>query len=309
MERFKPYSAVVAALRDSKVLTIVGDEEGKEMVKRQVAYDSKAANLSKQVARSVYAKGFGDEKPSSQFDIEAYFAEFGPTNNVKLRRTGEKLFKGSVFVEFADEETAKKFLALDPKPTWEGHPLKTETKQEYMDRKDEEIKAGILAPNESWAPRGRGGRGRANNSRGRNDRNDRGRGDRKGGDRDPDDWKKRREDDRATGFKDRRGDHKGNSRGRGGRGGRNDRGSRNNDRSGRPNDRNREREGKNGSKTDELKTEAASSTEKSADVVEKVEGVAETATVNEKKRAREDDGAEEKPAKKADTKSEVPATA
>jgi len=63
------------------------------------------------------------------------------------------------------------------------------------------------------------------------------------------------------------------------------------------------------SKTDEPKTEAASSTEKSVDVVEKVKGATETAAVNEKKRAREEDGADEKPAKKVDTKSEVPATA
>jgi lupus La protein len=243
MKRFQPVSAVVAALRESQFLEVTGPE-GHEQVKRKVAYDP-AAPRSTSESRSVYVKGFGDEEPSSQFDIEAFFAQFGPTNAVRLRRSGEKLFKGSVFVEFADEETAQNFLALEPKPMWKGkHQLIIQSKKEYTSGKVQDIKDGKMEPAETWAPgsrgRGRGYRG-GNNNRGergnyRNDRDGRGRGDTRC-DRDPDDWKKRREEDRASGFKDnhhrndrgrhgRDGDRKGRGRGRG----RDDRGPRSDDR-------------------------------------------------------------------------------
>jgi hypothetical protein len=243
MKRFRPVSAVVAALRESAFLEVTGPE-GQEEVKRKVAYDPTFPR-SKAESRSVYVKGFGDEEPSSQFDIEAFFAPHGPTNAVRLRRTPEKLFKGSVFVEFQDEETAQKFLALDPKPLWKGkHILKIQSKKEYTDQKEQDIKDGKAEPNETWGS-SRGsfrGRGRGGNRGGRGDR-DRGgrdRGDRDRGDRDPDDWKKRREEDRANGFKDRRGgDRRGNRDNKGGRGRRDDRGP-------RPSDRIRGREEKNG---------------------------------------------------------------
>lgn len=222
MRRFQPYSAVVAALKDSRFLNVTG-EEGEEMVSRKVAYDPNTP-VSKSESRSVYVKGFGDEEPSSQFDIEAFFAQFGSTNAVRLRRTPEKLFKGSVFVEWSDEETAQKFLALDPQPKWKGkHTLQVMSKTAYLEIKQQEIQDGTIQPSESRGPtRGRGrGHGRGRGSRNGQDR----------GDRDPDDWKKRREDDRANGFKnDRR-----NQRGRG----------RRDDRGPRANDRNREREEKN----------------------------------------------------------------
>jgi lupus La protein len=247
MKRFQPYSAIVSALKESKFLEVSGSE-GEEKVKRKTAYDPTIPK-SKSEARSVYVKGFGDEDPSSQFDIEAFFAPYGPTNSVRLRRTDDKLFKGSVFVEFQDEDIAKKFLELDPKPLWKGkHILKVMSKTAYVEMKNEEIRDGKTEAkphrDNDFKGRGRGrGRGRGENRVGR------GRNDRDRGDRDPDDWKKRREEDRASGFKDnRRGDRnndrndrRGNNRDRGGRGGR----GRRDDRGPRNNDRNREREDKN----------------------------------------------------------------
>jgi len=239
MKRFQPISAVVDALRESKFLNISGPE-GEETVNRKTGYSATAVRPSVD-PRSIYVKGFGDEEPSSQFDIEAFFAQFGSTNAVRLRRTGEKLFKGSVFVEFADEETAKNFLSLEPKPLWKSkYPLKIQSKKDYMDEKLQDIKDGKIEPAESWAPRDRGSGYRGNNHRGRgnyrNDSGGRGRGDARG-DRDPDDWKKRRDEDRANGFKDNhykreRGHHRDGER-KGGRGrgkGRDEGGRRNNDR-------------------------------------------------------------------------------
>ncbi|KAH7384784.1 hypothetical protein BKA64DRAFT_711905 [Cadophora sp. MPI-SDFR-AT-0126] len=317
MKRFQPRSAVVEALRASKFLVVSGSE-GSEMVNRAVAWDPDTPK-SKAESRSIYAKGFGDEEPGSQFDIEAFFAPYGPTNSVRLRRTEQKLFKGSVFVEFQDDETAQKFLALDPKPLWKGNKLLIKSKRDYMNEKEEEIKSGKIEPMEQRNYRGRGrGRGRGGDRggdrRGGDKRGDRreARGDR--GDRDPDDWRKRREEDRASGFRDNRKDNRGRGRD-------NNRGGRGNRRDNRGNDRNKEREAKEKADTKEVKSEDApvktedGSETKShreeangagASAAKKVDTKIDEPASNGNKRAREEDtgAAEEKPAKKVDVKSD-----
>ncbi len=183
---------------------------GEETIKRKRPYVSASDTSKRRMASSVYVKGFGDEEPSTQFDIEAFFSRFGEVNSVRLRRTPERLFKGSVFVEFNDEESAKKFLALDPAPKWKDHDLKIMSKEAYVAEKNEQIKNGDLVPNstrasfyeESTKRNGRGGRGRGSGR----------------GDIDANDWKKRRDNDRKNGFKDHRGGRGGRGRGRGGNG-------------------------------------------------------------------------------------------
>lgn len=225
MRHFQPTSAIIAALKDSATLDLVDDNKcikrkyplsddvkDKPMVDIEKVYEDKA------MAKSVYAKGFGEEGPGTQFDIEAFFAEFGPTNVVRLRRTYEKVFKGSVFVEFDTEETQKKFLALDPKPKWKGTDLVIKSKKQYCDDKVDDIKSGRVRPNEKdFEPK--------NDTKEKLDSND---------------WKARRAADQANGFQDRRdcndrkGSHKGfGSSGQRGRGGR-----------GRGRDRNDERNGR-----------------------------------------------------------------
>ncbi|PBP17170.1 La domain-containing protein [Diplocarpon rosae] len=286
MKRFQPESAVVAALRESNFLTVSGPE-GAEQISRKTPYDPNIPG-HKSTSRSIYAKGFVDEEPSSQFDIEAFFAPYGPTRCVRLRRTDNKLFKGSVFVEFQDEETAEKFMKLEPKPLWKGtHVLKILTKQDYIKQKEQEIKDGKIEPQLQRNGRGRGkGRGRGG-YRG-NDRRD---GQtRENRDQDPDDWKKRREDDRAAGFKDNRNNRKQNNRGdrRGGRGGK-----RENNGSGRGD------QSRNEEKAIEAKNEDS--------LAVKTEASSGELSSNGQKRAREDDGGEDKPAKKVDVKAEVEA--
>jgi lupus La protein len=222
------YTEVVTALRDSVTLDITGPE-GLEEIRRKVPFDPNKIDNREQ--RTVYVKGFGDELPSSQFDIEAFFAEYGPTNSVRLRRTDDKLFKGSCYIEFQDEETAQNFLALDPKPLWKGkHELEIMSKLGYLEKKNLAIRSEEAEPNATRPFRG-GGSGGRGGYRGNRDRRD-------AGDRDPDDWKKRREDDQKSGFRDNRRDRDNNRHhnGRGGRG----RG-RGNDRDRRNNDRNQER--------------------------------------------------------------------
>lgn len=206
MRRFKPHSAIVAALKESKTLNVV---ENDSCVQRKEAlpegFRHKSMNEAVQVhedeamGRSIYAKGFGDEKTSTQFDLEAFFAEHGSTNSVRLRRAPNKKFKGSVFVEFDSEETQQAFLALDPKPKWQGSDLLIKSKKQYCDEKVEDIKNGLVKPNTHW--------GRHQDSKFKS-----------AGDRD---WKERRNEDQKGGFQDKRGGgRKGfGSSGRGGRGG------------------------------------------------------------------------------------------
>ena len=245
MRHFQPLSAVVNALRESTVLNIVEDDTaiqrktslpegliGKPMIEIQKVHEDKS------MARSVYAKGFGEEQPSSQFDIEAFFAQHGSTNSVRLRRTFDGTFKGSVFVEFDSEETQKAFLALDPKPKWQGNNLQTKSKKQYCDDKVDDIAAGLVRPNEENSSHHKGdrdgGRDRRGEKGGRRDRDGR-------DDKDDRDWRVRREEDRKSGFKDRNGGkHKGfgsSGRGRGGGRGRDGR-----DRSRNRNDEKREKD-------------------------------------------------------------------
>lgn len=220
------YPDVVTALRASVTLDVTGPQ-GLEEVRRKIPFDPKKDS---RMPRTVYVKGFGDELPSSQFDIEAFFAQYGPTNSVRLRRSDEKFFKGSCYIEFQDEETAQSFLALDPKPLWKGkHELEIMSLSDYLKRKNKAIDAEEAEPNATrpYRSAGRGGRGGSYKSnRDYRDRRDT-------GDRDPDDWKKRREDDQKSGFRDNRKDRDNrhqNSRGGRGRGRGNDKDRRNNDR-------------------------------------------------------------------------------
>lgn len=199
MRRFQPFSAIVDALKSSETLELVDNDT---KVRRKVPLpesvnDSLDPNVVKvfeneAMGRSIYAKGFGEEGPTTQIDIEKFFEAYGPTKAIRLRRAYDKTFKGSVFVEFDSEETQKKFLELDPKPKWNGQELLIKSKKDYCDEKVRDIQAGKIKPS-----RGRG-RGR-------------GRGGRNGDDKR--DWRERREEDQKKGFRNNRG---GNGRGRGG---------------------------------------------------------------------------------------------
>ncbi|QUC16692.1 uncharacterized protein UV8b_00933 [Ustilaginoidea virens] len=206
MRTFQPYSAVVAALRDSKVLEVSG-EEGSEVVKRKTPYKPAAEGKAKIEAATVYVKGFGDENPDTQFDLESFFAQFGEVKGLKLRRTNEGLFKGSVFVTFADQELAKKFLDSDPKPTWKGNDLKIMSKKAYCEEKSELIRQGKIEPNATQPRKFYEGKDFSGNKK-------KGRNGGGGGGGGQDDWKKRRENDQKNGFRGGRG----RGRGRGGRG-------------------------------------------------------------------------------------------
>lgn len=225
MRHFQPFSAIVEALKESTVLELV---ENDTCVQRKIPLAKTLENKSMQevekvyedetMARSIYAKGFGDEKPSTQFDIEAFFSDYGLTNSVRLRRTNQKIFKGSVFVEFDSEDTQKAFLALDPKPKWKGQSLEIKSKKQYCDDKVNDIRAGRIKASTEWVTRG----GRQGS-----------RGVWRGGDNNDRNWRARRDDDRKFSSEDKNGGkHRGfGSSGQHGRGG--SRGGRGQSRGGR----------------------------------------------------------------------------
>ncbi|KAL2824876.1 hypothetical protein BDW59DRAFT_80250 [Aspergillus cavernicola] len=201
MRRFQPFSAIVEALKTSETLDLTDNDTN---VRRKVPLPESVTEThdfniikvfeDKAMSRSIYAKGFGEEQPTTQLDIESFFAPYGPINAIRLRRTSDKHFKGSVFVEFDSEEKQKAFLELDPKPQWKDRALDIKSKKEYCDEKLRDIEAGRIRPGGN---RGRGG-GRGGRGRG-------GRGGRGGNRRDNNrDWRERRDDDQRRGFRNDR---------------------------------------------------------------------------------------------------------
>ncbi|KAI1480289.1 hypothetical protein F4774DRAFT_90142 [Daldinia eschscholtzii] len=288
MRRFKPYSAVVEALKSSKHLVVEGPE-GEETIRRKQAYKPADDRQYQIDERSAYIKGFGEEQSSTQFDIEAFLAQYGEFNSVRLRRADDesKTFKGSVFVEWADKETLDKFMALDPKPLWKEHTLDIKTKLEYKAMKAQEIRDGKI-PMKGSNHFGRSQRGHRSGGRGRGSR-----GSYQGSD--SNDWKKRRDDDQRNGFQDRRSrrDHRGRGRGRGNNRGRGrDRTENDNGRQERPTSRDDGRPKIN--------------TSKESEKIMKEEGAKQNSEAQANgKRARDEDHADVPPAKKVDTKEAV----
>jgi lupus La protein len=196
MRRFQPFSAIIAALKESTFLELTDNDtkvKRKEPLPDKVDPekmdpDSIKVFEDRAMPRSVYVKGFGDEDSKTQLDVEAFFASYGPYNAIRLRRANDKVFKGSVFVEFDSEETQKKFLELDPKPKYKEKELQIMSKKEYCEKKVEDIKAGKVKASGREPHRGRGG---FQNKRKRDNEDDR-------------DWRERREDDRKNGHRDSR---------------------------------------------------------------------------------------------------------
>jgi lupus La protein len=212
MRRFKPYSAVVAALRESKDLEVVDDGEyskaGSEAVKRKEPISVPAKdgddknpptteelfyrlkhNSSNNMDTSAYVKGFGNEEDAGQIALEKFFRPYGAVM-IRKRREDDGAWKGSVFVEFDSEDSRKQFLELDPTPKYNGNELTVMGKKEYIEMKCKE--KGIkpdweLTEQEKYEQRkkmrgsngnfsrggGRGGRGQSRGGRGgNNDRRD-----------------------------------------------------------------------------------------------------------------------------------------
>lgn len=215
MQRFQPYEAVVAALKESDFLVVTNDEhvhrkEGlpKDKIGSSLL-DSRRILENETIDRSLYAvschriiscsyplnfsqKGFGKEKPTTQLDIEAFFAPYGPINAVRLRRAQlNNFFKGSVFVEFPTKEAKDKLLGMAEKPKFNGNSLLWKSKRDYVEEKAGQMARGegkfaAKFDKDDWKKRrqfdqGKGSRGRGaprgfGHGSGRGHRGQRGRG-------------------------------------------------------------------------------------------------------------------------------------
>lgn len=134
MRRFQPYSAVVEALKQSPKLLEVSEDGTK--VRRRIPIVEPSFDARNEVLeRTVYVKGFGEETPTSQFDIEAFFEKFGEIRQVRLRRAEDGTFKSSVFVEFALKDDAKTFVDMTPKPKFCENDLLIMSKKSYIEMK------------------------------------------------------------------------------------------------------------------------------------------------------------------------------
>jgi lupus La protein len=211
MRRFRPYSAIVTALRESKDLVVVDDGDyagtGNEAVKRTEAlvvptedgdeekkpstvdlfYRLKKASSNK-LETSAYAKGFGNVDDAGQIALEQFFRPYGSVMVRKRREQDDGSWKGSVFVEFDSEDSQKQFLALDPKPKFNDNEITVMGKKEYiiMKCKEKGIEPDFdntREPNNRnrGGDRERGGERGGRGGRGRGGRGGRGRGGGRGG--------------------------------------------------------------------------------------------------------------------------------
>jgi lupus La protein len=222
MRHFQPFEAIVEAMKTSDFLDLVEEEGNPPSVRRKEPLPEALDNgpvpdavrifEDKAMPRSVYVKGFGEEERGTQLDIEKFFEPYGPYKAVRLRRSNDMMFKGSVFVEFASTELQQKFLELNPKPQFNGNDLQIMSKKQYCDQKVDDIKAGKIKPNTPYPRPDRRGVGRRNYD----DRD--GKRKRDHDDDDDRDWRTRRDEDLANGFRD---DRRGHGAGRGYGAGRN----------------------------------------------------------------------------------------
>ncbi|XP_073401933.1 lupus La protein [Dendrobates tinctorius] len=135
----KDFGKILEALKKSKSGLLEIDEE-KSKIRRspekplpEVTEEYKNAIKT----RSVYIKGF--QLDTSLDDIKQWLEGKAPIENIQMRRTLQKTFKGSIFVVFETEEASKKFL--------ENRDLKFKdsdmiilSKDEYFAKKNEERK-------------------------------------------------------------------------------------------------------------------------------------------------------------------------
>ncbi|XP_040296488.1 lupus La protein [Bufo bufo] len=133
------FDKILAALKKSKTGLLEIDEE-KTKIRRspdkplpEVTEEYKNAVKS----RSVYIKGF--QPDTTLDDVKEWLDGKGPIENIQMRRTLQKTFKGSIFIVFDTDEAAKKFL--------ENRDLKFKdsdmiilSKDEYFAKKNEERK-------------------------------------------------------------------------------------------------------------------------------------------------------------------------
>ncbi|XP_003226306.2 lupus La protein [Anolis carolinensis] len=132
----KDFDVIVAALKKSKTGLIEVSEE-KTKIRRspnkpQPEVTEQYKNAVKN--RSVYIKGFPVD--TTLDDIQEWIDSKAKVENVQMRKTLQKTFKGSVFVVFDTIESAKAFVAT-PNQKYNDTELFVVSKEDYFAKKNE----------------------------------------------------------------------------------------------------------------------------------------------------------------------------
>ncbi|XP_049284819.1 la protein homolog [Anopheles funestus] len=95
-------------------------------------------------ARTVYVKGFAPQNGTTMNELVEFFEPYEKVVNILMRKYHDKptkkyLFKGSVFVSFADKEYCEKFLAKGPLK-YKGKELICKMQNDYYHSKRAELK-------------------------------------------------------------------------------------------------------------------------------------------------------------------------
>lgn len=136
----KEEEVVAAALRKSTLGLIEVSEDGTKIRRSpDKPLPDNDEEYKKQVAaRTIYAKAFPLD---THLDVlQDFFETFGETESVVRRKDQRKNFKGSVFVTFRNEESAKKFLEAESVKFNETELEKRLLKNDYFQQKEEERK-------------------------------------------------------------------------------------------------------------------------------------------------------------------------
>lgn len=97
--------------------------------------------------RTVYVKGFPAD--TALDEIQEFVKPHGPVKNILMRRLkGEKTFKGSVFITFADKESAQKFVQNDEAKEFKGQELYKLMQMDYWTKKNQEVSRSLQTTQE-----------------------------------------------------------------------------------------------------------------------------------------------------------------
>lgn len=77
----------------------------------------------------------------------AFVKPHGPVKNILMRRLkGDRTFKGSVFVTFADKEAAQKFVQNEETKEYKGQELLKMMQMDYWVKKMQEVMIAFSSP-------------------------------------------------------------------------------------------------------------------------------------------------------------------
>ncbi|XP_062972483.1 lupus La protein isoform X1 [Elgaria multicarinata webbii] len=139
----KDFDVIVGALRKSKS-ELMEVSEDKTKIRRSP--NKPLPEVTEQYKnavkiRSVYIKGFPLD--ASLDDIKEWLDSKGKVENIQMRRTLQKKFKGSVFAVFDSAESAKEFVET-PNQKYSDTELIVLLKDDYIAKKNDERKRNKL---------------------------------------------------------------------------------------------------------------------------------------------------------------------